>query len=41
MTAWLENSATFSLARFFRTVPEQFLCPDCKLHGHYVALDWT
>lgn len=40
MSVWLEDSASILLSRFFKTIPESFLCPDCKLHGHLVALDW-
>lgn len=40
MSVWLEDSASVLLSRFFKTIPQQFLCPDCKLHGHMVALDW-
>lgn len=39
LTGWVDSGSA-RLGRFFKHQDRVFTCPDCKLHGHNVALDW-
>lgn len=40
MMGWVQSGSA-RLGTFFKHRDRVFLCPDCRLHGHMVALDWT
>jgi hypothetical protein len=40
VSVWIKGTRTDTVRRLFGRIEPAFLCRDCDLHGHMVALEW-